>query len=525
MSIAFALADSTSVQTVFFKTSPRMLSCERRAIHESIQALGGFSALFYLLGKATPGEVEQAAVLRLIFACLKYSVVNISEFIDLRGHLVLAHYLKSPRAVIGWQVLDILLDAAFSDLVQRPDGHLNVSERSVVKHPDIVVGILIDWQVWIRAPVGVWRYAVSQLALVVNPQCNHFAEFNSQLLRESQAIPYLFMYLQERDVFPGEVSISLVRVIHHLLQGQRSSVAATEIASIMDFLTASHRNKALEVHGPTLSTPAQRKQLRANKQEDAKTPKKTPKSGQLATLLRSSSRARISMSPVYEEEEHIGSAVAAGGIRALLDTPPSTPLHSTPMVFTFNTSMSAIEEEPSTAKAASSKKSLQFGRSLTLPGRSVPSPSQESMANTPPPSSPLRVTPPLLSASPPTIAIVKSSTNLQELISSPSTPVRSASVSKTAPSALSEIRVSAIKRNESSFLSWWNHAESHGDDDVEIRLGMLGIVLDRVSRLTEADFADARKTFTIESLILLAENEDVAVRFVCCFALFCISCS
>lgn len=193
------------------------------------------------------------------------------------------------------------------------------------------------------------------------------------------------------------------------------------------------------------------------------------------------------MSPLPEVDE---GSISPHNFKSLLDTAPITPLSQKRSV--QHAVLSKFEFE--LINDSESRSQLHFTESSAETASYISTPGLDSV---------------VVSASMPT----SSEYVVNSLKNSPA----SAKLSRDTSSPMRR----SNSLGDSAFFTWWKNAETNVDDNTEIRLGMLGIIFDRISRLEVYDHELARKTFTLENLILLAENENAGIRYVVDSCLLC----
>lgn len=228
-----------------------MFICHQLAIGHSLQTVGGMAVVLALVEAATTREMLHMA-LELLALSLQQNQRNMRDMQNLRGYHLLALFLHRRMSLFDMQSLDIFFRIAaceaslpeppktnvsrtasfaagisaeaglddislpkFSDDSMSVGSHgedsfshlseLESTELSgetsnciVLSNPDMVEHVLLDWTLWVTAPISIQITLLGFLERMVS--MHGFRNHNLTILRQINLVQHLLVTLQRGDV-------------------------------------------------------------------------------------------------------------------------------------------------------------------------------------------------------------------------------------------------------------------------------------------------------------------------------------
>ncbi|KAJ4817326.1 hypothetical protein LUZ62_029892 [Rhynchospora pubera] len=235
----------------FGRLSGDVYICHQLAIGDSLQTVGGMAVVLALVEAATTREMLHMA-LELLALSLHQNQRNMRDMQNLRGYHLLALFLHRRMSLFDMQSLDIFFriaacEASFPEppkpIVSRTASfaagisaeaglddislpkfsddsmsvgshgedsftHLSELENTelsgetsnciVLSNPDMVEHVLLDWTVWVTAPISIQITLLGFLERMVS--MHWFRNHNLTILRQINLVQHLLVTLQRGDV-------------------------------------------------------------------------------------------------------------------------------------------------------------------------------------------------------------------------------------------------------------------------------------------------------------------------------------
>ncbi|XP_078452661.1 lysosomal-trafficking regulator isoform X1 [Lampetra planeri] len=223
-----------------------------RGLQSSVYKIGGTSAFIFLFARVvelSESEVTQAKALEVALSLARRHQKRVQEMSDCHGYAMIYEVLTKKRCLVGFHTLKVLLEACCDGVVlrwsrERSRFELERESDAVIQDVELLASLLLAWNVWMRAPAGVWETLLTALEILIRP--NHPAQmFNIQQLLRARVVDQLLLtcqVLQENRSegsasLPLAVSHSFVKIIGEVLG---SPPDAALLASVCRFLLAVH---------------------------------------------------------------------------------------------------------------------------------------------------------------------------------------------------------------------------------------------------------------------------------------------
>ena len=458
--------------------------CHRRGLSEAVNDVGGMHAFLYLLGSMPPCEHDQAHVLDFIFRLMRHSPENTLSLAENEGYLLLNHFLRSERAVVGYRMVDVLLREAISDpswdnphaATDEPTLTSSVSEWAIVTNVDVFVHVFLDWRIFDTAntPLPAWKRVCNSFVRLIDPSFNHCATINAHLLRKAGAMQkLLFIIQEERTHFPGQITLAFVRMLYFLMEASEDEAGQyKDMVALVEYLVASHPQQKMRKVRPNFtaslkSRPMSLSDMHASLSSYPSTPAsgtQTPNTSMLSTTLET-------------PEKSVGDASSHGGGGGADDA--SHPSPSPPRRSTGYANADLI------TPPASPNRSFAFAERVRSPLVLSPGTIRKKIRESPPPFG----------------AYAAAHTR------APRTPNRSWLTSSSEDRAASEAAA-----GDNSFVEWQRSAEDEENASTSVRLGIIRLLLDRVAECPKKLIAKLQGVLSVKILLALADHESVATR-------------
>ncbi|KAL7877250.1 hypothetical protein SRHO_G00038930 [Serrasalmus rhombeus] len=200
-------------------------------LHSCLHKIGGMGAFVFLFARSvelSDCERTQALALQVLLSLVKYSQHRSHEMECYHGYSMIHQVLIKTKCIVGYHMLKTLLDGCCSAsiLTVGEDGqwHLDTESTAVVQDLRLLSEVLLDWNIWAKAQIGVWETLLAALEILIrvhHPQ----QTFNIRQLLKAQVVHRFLLtcqVLQEnRDEhltsIPQEVCLSFIKIIQEVL--------------------------------------------------------------------------------------------------------------------------------------------------------------------------------------------------------------------------------------------------------------------------------------------------------------------
>ncbi|XP_036430617.1 lysosomal-trafficking regulator isoform X6 [Colossoma macropomum] len=200
-------------------------------LHSCLHKIGGMGAFVFLFARSvelSDCERTQALALQVLLSLVKYNQHRSHEMECYHGYSMIHQVLIKTKCIVGYHILKTLLDGCCSGsiLMVGEDGqwHLDTESTAVVQDLRLLSEVLLDWNIWAKAQIGVWETLLVALEILIrvhHPQ----QTFNIRQLLKAQVVHRFLLtcqVLQEnRDEhltsIPQEVCFSFIKIIQEVL--------------------------------------------------------------------------------------------------------------------------------------------------------------------------------------------------------------------------------------------------------------------------------------------------------------------
>ncbi|KAL7889583.1 hypothetical protein AOLI_G00018410 [Acnodon oligacanthus] len=200
-------------------------------LHSCLDKIGGMGAFVFLFARSvelSDCERTQALALQVMLSLVKYNQHRLHEMECYHGYSMIHQVLIKTKCIVGYHMLKTLLDGCCSEsiLTVGEDGqwHLDTESTAVVQDLRLLSEVLLDWNIWAKAQIGVWETLLAALEILIrvhHPQ----QTFNIRQLLKAQVVHRFLLtcqVLQEnRDEhltsIPQEVCLSFIKIIQEVL--------------------------------------------------------------------------------------------------------------------------------------------------------------------------------------------------------------------------------------------------------------------------------------------------------------------
>ncbi|XP_074663000.1 lysosomal-trafficking regulator-like [Tubulanus polymorphus] len=220
-----------------------------RGLTGAIDEIGGIGVFIFLYARIVENfqnEDYQAKALKLLFSLIQHHEKYAKEFSHIGGYALLRKVMDTPKCLIGYPTLEVLLNACTSEPIVQYDEtndtySLNELKYVLVTDTDIISQILLAWRVWDKVDTDIWKMAFTALELMVREDHVHL-EFNLKQFSAIDIVGSLLLIFQERiqeavPSLPIPICDSVVTIIHCMMS---SPPDTNMLVTICDFLLLVH---------------------------------------------------------------------------------------------------------------------------------------------------------------------------------------------------------------------------------------------------------------------------------------------
>jgi hypothetical protein len=218
--------------------------CRPCSLANSLRHPGGVSLLLALIQTAPTPQTLRLA-LSLLVSSLRHNPKNAHDMARLRGYHLLAVFLRQHIDMVGHAELDLLLQLAGTDgstgLASQGQPFGGVDDQGGAMHtvvltgPPLVEDVLLDWTVWVAAPVPLQLAVLDFLESLAGHSA--FRKHNLAALRRMDAFQHLLVTLQRGDV-TEPVLQKAVRLLGLFIEDGKHP---GELKAIADFVVSTFR--------------------------------------------------------------------------------------------------------------------------------------------------------------------------------------------------------------------------------------------------------------------------------------------
>ena len=343
--------------------------------------------------------------------------------------------------------------------------------------------IFLDWRIFDRAPLPAWKMLCNTMVKLVDTNYCHHAKLNAHILRDAGAMgKILFTCQEERQNFPGHITLAFVRLLYFLMEtSENESDSLDNMVELINFLVATHPKRNFRAREASNFT--------ASVQREPRDP-----------MRRSASTGHLLRRPSSKVSE-------AGSTRSneLLSVSLDIKMNEGPDDFVNLSNIATSVSPPITPPPQKRSSGVSPKRSAGVsPRRGVVTP----------PVSPLRQS---FMAKMPTPMSIRKRMRAEKNPNS-STPPRSTHSRTPVSPCLnwltnsSDDQSSAQLGGDSSFFEWWKAAEDFENNSTSVRLGMIRLLLDRVVNAPQKFVQKIQDAFSVKIILALADHENAATR-------------
>jgi hypothetical protein len=218
--------------------------CRPCSLADSLRHPGGVSLLLALIQTAQTPQTLRLA-LSLLVSSLRHNPKNAHDMARLRGYHLLAVFLRQHIDMVGHSELDLLLQLAGTDgstgLASRGQPFGGVDDQGGAMHTvvltdaPLVEDVLLDWTVWVAAPVPLQLAVLDFLESLAGHSA--FREHNLAALRRMDAFQHLLVTLQRGDVTEPVLQKAVRLLGLFIVDGKHPG----ELKAIADFVVSTFR--------------------------------------------------------------------------------------------------------------------------------------------------------------------------------------------------------------------------------------------------------------------------------------------
>ncbi|XP_038073792.1 lysosomal-trafficking regulator-like isoform X2 [Patiria miniata] len=217
----------------------------QRAIKES-GGIGVFVFLFAKIVEKSSCKTVQAKALKVIMKLRACSHALAAVFNDMMAASMIAKVLVTPKCIVGFEMLKVMLDACLNKPILYRCSHANEyrlhrDSQAIIQDTGLVSQLLLDWRVWEKAESGVLPMLFRVMETLIHSD-HPYQAFNVTQLLSIHCVRRLLMICKERhhEDLPNlapDTCLSIVSIIKGLM-GQPPDINL--LAEVCDFLLAVH---------------------------------------------------------------------------------------------------------------------------------------------------------------------------------------------------------------------------------------------------------------------------------------------
>ncbi|KAG8444521.1 hypothetical protein GDO86_009617 [Hymenochirus boettgeri] len=200
-------------------------------IQSSLHELGGIGAFVFLFARIveiSSCEETQSLGLRIILSLTKHNQQRIQESENCDIYSMIHQVLIRPKCIVGVHILKTLLEGCTGEemlnISEAGQINLNVHSSAVIQDVQLLEHILLDWKIWAKAEIGVWKNLLTALEILIRD--NHPQQmFNIEQLLKARVVHHFLLtcqVLQEHreghlTAIPQDVCRSYIKIIEEVL--------------------------------------------------------------------------------------------------------------------------------------------------------------------------------------------------------------------------------------------------------------------------------------------------------------------
>eukprot|EP00912_Choanoflagellata_sp_UC4_P002393 UC4_evm7s1505 len=243
----------SSGEKILMRTVPLPILFQNKSISlskfgDALQTIGGMESLFYLLCRFKDYPYKLMSVIRLIYNLSASNGQNLYEFTDmLKGQQLFQFFLRSSKCEINMYTANAFIQSVCSGVQQTENEEFAfVSRNSIVLDMKTVQYVLLDWKIWSRAKdIRTWKHINNQLLLLLDPDFCEFSTYNARQFQKFNIFAkVLYVCQEERDFFPGCVTLAYVRMLHYMMLPNSCEKNREQIKSLLDYVTILNNNSS-----------------------------------------------------------------------------------------------------------------------------------------------------------------------------------------------------------------------------------------------------------------------------------------
>eukprot|EP00795_Rhopilema_esculentum_P002843 gene2843-1077_t len=235
----------------------------RATLQQAVHDTGGMANLLFLFAKVSEdadSEYAQSMILCAIFLIMEKSTYLLREMNDLAGYVLIHRVFETSPCPLGFHIVKALVRSMCCGIVlSEPEdgqgGFLQVlpSTSAIVKNVLVLQKLLLDWNIWVDAPLMVQEVLWTSLKCLVRSD-HPKVSFNIQQFKRARVVDQLLFGLQEReqkrgDMIPPTISQLYIDVIASVL-GHPPDMPV--LKAICSYLIATHPTvNTLTLHSKT----------------------------------------------------------------------------------------------------------------------------------------------------------------------------------------------------------------------------------------------------------------------------------
>ncbi|XP_022110934.1 lysosomal-trafficking regulator-like [Acanthaster planci] len=216
-----------------------------QAIKES-GGIGVFVFLFAKIVEKSSSKTVQAKALKLIMRLRSCSHALAAEFNNMMAASMIAKVLVTPKCIVGFEMLRVMLEACLTKPVLYRCSHSNEyrlhrDTQAIIQDTSLVSQLLLAWRIWEKAEAGVLPMLFRVMESLIHAD-HPYQAFNITQLLSIRGVQRLLMICKERhhEDLPSLTPLTCSSVVSIIkgLMGQPPDINL--LAEVCDFLLAIH---------------------------------------------------------------------------------------------------------------------------------------------------------------------------------------------------------------------------------------------------------------------------------------------